>query len=117
MIAAGGYRADTIGEDMELVVRMHRMLRDEKQPYRIDLRARPGLLDRGARGPRHAEEPAHPLAARPGREPAATGGLMFNRRGGAVGWLAFPFMVLFEWLGPLIEVGGYVFMMLAFARR
>jgi hypothetical protein len=33
--------------------------------------------------------------------------LMFQRRGGAVGWIAFPFMLIFECLGPLIEVLGY----------
>ena len=41
--------------------------------------------------------------------------LMFSRRGGVPGWLAFPFMVLFEWLGPLVELGGYLFMAFAFA--
>jgi hypothetical protein len=35
-------------------------------------------------------------------------GLMFRRNGGAVGWLAFPFMLLFECIGPVIEVLGYV---------
>ena len=35
---------------------------------------------------------------------------MFKRHGGAVGWLAFPFMLLFEFFGPLIEVVGYVSM-------
>ncbi|MGH8440908.1 MAG: glycosyltransferase, partial [Pseudomonas sp.] len=41
-------------------------------------------------------------------------GLMFSRNGGTPGWVAFPFMVLFEWLGPLVELGGYVFMLFAF---
>jgi cellulose synthase/poly-beta-1,6-N-acetylglucosamine synthase-like glycosyltransferase len=45
---------------------------------------------------------------------AANWGLMFNRRGGVPGWLSFPFMVLFEWLGPLVELGGYLFMAAAF---
>ena len=39
---------------------------------------------------------------------------MFSRNGGVPGWLAFPFMLLFEWLGPLVEAGGYVFMVAAF---
>ena len=42
-------------------------------------------------------------------------GLMFSRRGGAAGWLAFPFMALFEWLGPVIEVCGYVLMLFGLA--
>ena len=40
--------------------------------------------------------------------------LLFHPRGGFAGWVAFPFMVIFEWLGPLIEVAGYLFMALAF---
>ena len=40
--------------------------------------------------------------------------LLFDRRGGWVGWLAFPFTVLFEWFGPVIEVSGYLFMILGF---
>ena len=33
--------------------------------------------------------------------------LMFRRNGGAVGWVAYPFMLVFECLGPVIEVLGY----------
>ena len=36
VIMAGGYRPDTIGEDMELIVRMHRLLRAKRQPYRVE---------------------------------------------------------------------------------
>ena len=40
--------------------------------------------------------------------------LLFHPRSGAVGWLAFPFMMIFEWLGPLVEVTGYLFMILIY---
>jgi hypothetical protein len=32
---------------------------------------------------------------------------MFSRRGGWPGWVAFPYMVIFEWLGPVVELLGY----------
>ncbi|MCX6621501.1 MAG: glycosyltransferase family 2 protein, partial [Acidobacteria bacterium] len=35
VLAAGGYRTDTVGEDMELVVRLHRWARDNDLEYRI----------------------------------------------------------------------------------
>lgn len=35
--------------------------------------------------------------------------LLFHYRGGWVGWAAFPFMLIFEALGPIIETLGYVF--------
>lgn len=40
---------------------------------------------------------------------------MFSRKGDPPGWLAFPFMLIFEWLGPLLELGGYLFMVYAYA--
>ena len=35
VIDAGGYRSDTLGEDMELILRMHRLNRLAGRPYRI----------------------------------------------------------------------------------
>ena len=35
--------------------------------------------------------------------------LLFNVKAGAVGWLAIPFLVLFEMLGPVVETAGYLF--------
>lgn len=41
-------------------------------------------------------------------------GLMFSKNGGSPGWIAFPFMLVFEWFGPLVEVAGYILMCLFF---
>jgi cellulose synthase/poly-beta-1,6-N-acetylglucosamine synthase-like glycosyltransferase len=114
VIMAGGYRPDSIGEDMELVVRMHRLLRARGQPYRIEFVPDPvcwtevpedmkTLRNQRIRWQRGLSESL-----------TSNWGLMFSRRGGVPGWLAFPFMVLFEWLGPIIELGGYLFMLFAF---
>ncbi|PFU22951.1 glycosyl transferase, partial [Bacillus cereus] len=35
VIAAGGYKSDLVGEDMEMVVRLHDRMRQEKRPYKI----------------------------------------------------------------------------------
>jgi hypothetical protein len=40
--------------------------------------------------------------------------LLCHPRGGAVGWLAFPFMLIFEALGPMIELAGYLVMLALF---
>ena len=34
-IEAGGYNHNTVGEDMELLVRMRRMMREKKIPYKV----------------------------------------------------------------------------------
>ncbi|WP_256077296.1 glycosyltransferase [Massilia sp. YIM B04103] len=113
VLAAGGYKPKTIGEDMELVVRMHRLLREKKQPYRIDFIPDPVCW---------TEAPEDKATLRNQRirwqrglseSLSANWGLMFSRRGGVPGWLAFPFMLLFEWMGPLVELGGYIFMVFA----
>lgn len=106
----GGFRSDTVGEDMELVVRMHRLLRKRKQTYRMvflpdpvswtevpeDFRTLKNQRVRWQRG--LCESLFGNL------------GLMFSLNGGVPGWLAFPFMLFFECLGPLVEVTGYILM-------
>jgi cellulose synthase/poly-beta-1,6-N-acetylglucosamine synthase-like glycosyltransferase len=114
VVMAGGYRRDTIGEDMELIVRMHRLLRARGQKYRIEFVPDPvcwteapedfkTLKNQRIRWQRGLAESLN-----------ANWGLMFSRNGGVPGWLAFPFMLLFEWLGPLVEMGGYIFMIWSF---
>jgi len=107
VIDAGGYRPDTVGEDMELVVRLHRQHRLAGKPYRIVFVPDPicwteapeslrVLRAQRARWQRGLLESLH-----------ANRGLLFHPRGGAPGWLAFPVLVVFEALGPLVEVAGY----------
>lgn len=107
VVAAGGLRADTIGEDMELVVRMHRVLRAQGRPYRICYVPDPICWT-------EAPEDLRTLARQRIRWQRGlieslklNAGLCFNPRAGSVGLLAYPFFLLFECLGPLIEVVGF----------
>lgn len=115
VVQAGGYRTRSIGEDMELVVRVHRMLRERRIDYRIEFVPDPvcwteapedwqSLRNQRIRWQRGLSESLSPHWR-----------LMVSARGGAPGWIAYPFMVAFEWLGPVVELGGYIFMALAFA--
>ncbi len=114
VIQVGGYRHSTIGEDMELIVRLHRKLRQAGAAYRIAYIPDPVCW---------TEAPEDLKTLRNQRVRWQRGlceslslnlGLLFHWRGGAAGWLAFPYMVIFEWFGPLIEVVGYGFMALSF---
>ena len=114
VIAAGGYRRNTIGEDMELIVRLHRHQREQGRPYRIefvpdpvcwtevpeDLRTLRNQRVRWQRGLSESLSSHWPL--------------MFSRRGGWPGWAAYPYMLFFEWLGPVFEFGGYLFFLYAY---
>lgn len=113
VIAAGGYRTDTVGEDMELVARLHRKMRFTKQPYRITFVPDPicwteapedwaTLCRQRMRWQRGLAESLSDNRT-----------LCFNRRSGIVGWLAFPFLLIFELFGPLIEISGFVFFLVA----
>ena len=115
VVAAGGYRTDTVGEDMELVVRLHRRLRLARTPYRIVFVPDPVCW---------TEAPESLRVLRTQRVRWQRGlaesltmnlGLLCHPRGGAPGWIAFPFLVAFEWLGPVIEVAGFAFFIAAFA--
>jgi cellulose synthase/poly-beta-1,6-N-acetylglucosamine synthase-like glycosyltransferase len=114
VIEAGGYRRNTIGEDMELIVRLHRHMREQGRPYRIefvpdpvcwtevpeDLRTLRNQRVRWQRGLSESLSSHWPL--------------MFSRHGGWPGWVAFPYMLLFEWLGPVFEFAGYLFFLYAY---
>ncbi len=111
VIEAGGYRTDTVGEDMELVVRLHRLRRAARQSCRIVFVPDPICW---------TEAPEDLGTLRNQRIRWQRGlleslwfnrSLLFHPRGGAAGWVAFPVMLVFEGIGPLIEVAGYVFML------
>ncbi len=114
VVSVGGYRPNTIGEDMELIVRMHRELRARREAYRIEFLPDPvcwtespedlaTLRNQRIRWQRGLSESL-----------AANWRLVFLPNAGVPGWVAFPFMVIFEWLGPLLELAGYGFMLTAY---
>jgi cellulose synthase/poly-beta-1,6-N-acetylglucosamine synthase-like glycosyltransferase len=114
VIEAGGYRTSTIGEDMELVVRLHRLSREGAHDYRIVFVPDPVCWT-------EAPESLAVLKAQRVRWQRGlleslwlNRSLLFARRSGAVGWLAFPVMTVFEAVGPIIEFAGYLFMTVAF---
>lgn len=111
--AVGGYRASSIGEDMDVVARMHRHLREKKADYQIrfvpdpmcwtevpsDLRSlgrqrarwQKGLLD----------------VLWPNRD------MLFRPRYGRIGCFALPYLWLFELFAPIMEVVGITTILLA----
>lgn len=108
VVDAGGYATDTVGEDMELVVRMHRYCRENEIPYHIHFVPDPvawtecpeslGVLsrqrDRWQRG----------LVQSLTRHRV----MLFNPKYGRAGMIAYPYFFFLEMLGPVIELLGYV---------
>jgi len=115
VIDAGGYLRDTLGEDMELILRMHRVNRLAGRPYRIAFLVNPVCWTDAPDSPGELRGQRIRWQRGLGESLMHNRGLLFHPRGGAAGWLMFPFMVLFELLGPVVELSGYVFMIAGFA--
>lgn len=106
VIEVGGYHKDTIGEDMELVVRLHARLREKGEPYSITFIPDPVCW---------TEAPESLKVLRLQRNRWQRGlleslfsnrKLFFNPKYGIVGLISYPFFMLVEGLGPIIEVFG-----------
>ncbi|WP_292084064.1 MULTISPECIES: glycosyltransferase family 2 protein [unclassified Brevundimonas] len=108
VIEAGGYTRGTVGEDMELVVKLHRLMRDQDRPYRIGFVPEPVCWT-------EAPEDIRVL----GRQRARwhRGALetferhwdvMFRPRYGRLGPVGFGYIFLVDILGPVVELLGYL---------
>jgi cellulose synthase/poly-beta-1,6-N-acetylglucosamine synthase-like glycosyltransferase len=115
VVEAGGYRTDTVGEDMELVVRLHRRMRLAGAHYRITFVPDPICWTEAPESLRVLK--SQRVRWQRGLAESLTMNLrlLCHPRGGAAGWFAFPFMFFFEFLGPLFEVAGYLFVAACFA--
>lgn len=107
-LRVGGYRTTTVGEDMELVARIHRFYRDAKIPYRIVFAPDPVCW---------TEVPSDLGTLRRQRNRWHRGlwetlwshrRMLLNPRYGRVGMIGLPYLWLFEGLAPVVEVLGFL---------
>lgn len=115
LVEIGGFRHDTVGEDMDLVVRMHRHLRAAGRRYRVafvpdpvcwtecpetlhDLRRQ---RERWQRGLGETLDRSHEMLGSP--------------RFGRIGLGAMPYLMGVEYLGPLLEVAGFAILPVGWA--
>ncbi len=108
VIKCGGYKHDTVGEDMELVVRMHRYCRENDIPYRVDFVPDPVCWT-------EAPETLKILGRQRNRWHRGLldtllihKKMFFNKRYGVLGLVSIPYFVFIELLGPVIEAIGYI---------
>lgn len=110
----GGYAQNTVTEDLELIVRLHRRLRERKQPYQISFIPEPvswtQVPDRYLILARQRRRWQRGLAT----TLFSNLGMFFNPRYGKIGLVAFPITFFIELLGPAIELLGYGVVVLSF---
>jgi cellulose synthase/poly-beta-1,6-N-acetylglucosamine synthase-like glycosyltransferase len=106
--AVGGYRSKAIGEDFDLVARLHRHLREKGQDYRIQFVPDPVCWtevpsDVRSLGRQRARWQKGLLDVLwPNRD------MLFRRKYGRIGAIALPYLWIFELFAPVIELGGII---------
>ncbi len=112
LVEAGGYNPKAVGEDMELVLRLHRLMKEKRKPYRITFVPDPVCWTDAPENYRDLKGQRVRWQNGLGQAFALNRSLLTNPRGGTVTWVAIPFYIVFELLGPILEVAGYVFIIL-----
>lgn len=114
VVDVGGYAKGMIGEDMELVVKLHRHIREKKENKRIEFVSNPVCW---------TEAPETMAVLRRQRRRWHQGLLeslwkhkkmTLNPNYGGIGLVSFPYFWVIECLGPIIELGGYIYIVAAF---
>jgi cellulose synthase/poly-beta-1,6-N-acetylglucosamine synthase-like glycosyltransferase len=106
LVELGGFRPGAIGEDADLVARMHRTLREQRRAYRIVFVSEPVCW---------TEVPEKPSVLARQRRRWARGladviwihrRMIGNPRYGRIGVVIIPYYLVFELLGPVVELLG-----------
>jgi cellulose synthase/poly-beta-1,6-N-acetylglucosamine synthase-like glycosyltransferase len=108
VVEVGGYSVGTVGEDMELVMKLHEYMIKNKRKYNVKFLPDPVCWTQ-------APEKLRDLRTQRKRWQV---GLMdslfrhkkmlFNPKYGLIGMMATPYFWFFEMLGPVIELSGYI---------
>ena len=94
---------------MELVMRLHRMLRHQGKPYRIVFVPDPVCWTEAPESLRVLRSQRIRWQRGLAESLSLNRELIFSKKGGVLGWIAFPFAVLFEFASPVVELAGYLF--------
>jgi cellulose synthase/poly-beta-1,6-N-acetylglucosamine synthase-like glycosyltransferase len=108
VIAAGGFSTRTVGEDMELVVRLHRYCLENEIPYRISFVPDPVAWTEAPESPRVLGRQRDRWQRGLSETLTIHRTMLFRRRYGRIGMWAMPHFYFLEMWGPMIEVLGYL---------
>lgn len=109
VIMAGGYSIKTVGEDMELVLRMRRFMAEKEQKYEVTYIPDPLCW---------TEAPSDFKSMRKQRTRWTRGlieslwthrKIFLNPGYGRLGILGYPYWLFFEWASPLVAFSGFIY--------
>jgi cellulose synthase/poly-beta-1,6-N-acetylglucosamine synthase-like glycosyltransferase len=114
VVEAGGFTVGNVAEDMEMIVRLHRHMLKKNKPYRIRFVSDPICWT-------EAPDDLKMLGRQRRRwhlgliqSVSQNREMIFNPQFGKIGMAVLPYYILFEILGPVIEVLGYFFVIISY---
>jgi cellulose synthase/poly-beta-1,6-N-acetylglucosamine synthase-like glycosyltransferase len=114
VVEVGGFRSETVTEDMELVLRLHRHMRQQGRPYAIQFLPDPICWT-------EVPESLGALARQRGRWHRGLihslwlhRSIGWTRGAGSLRFIGLPYYWFFEVMGPLVELLGYVLIPIAY---
>ncbi len=108
VIDVGGYKTNTIGEDMEIVVRIHKMMHKNKRKYRVVFNESSVCWTQGPMSMKDIRSQRRRWQIGLLDTLISHRDMLLNPRYGFVGLLAIPYNWIFELIGALVEAIGYV---------
>lgn len=115
VVAVGGYRAGSVGEDVELVVRMHRRLLESGQEYEMHFLPDPVCWT-------EAPESLAMLGRQRNRwqrglieSMMLNRKMFFNPKYGRIGMIGVPYFFIFEMFTPVLEIAAILLAVISFA--
>lgn len=107
-LAVGGYDTSTVGEDLEIVVRMRRYMHEvEKKKYKVAFIPDPLCWTEVPESYRILSRQRNRWTRGAIETIRTHKKLMLNPRYGLIGMVSFPYWVLFEWMAPVVQFLGF----------
>jgi cellulose synthase/poly-beta-1,6-N-acetylglucosamine synthase-like glycosyltransferase len=114
VVEAGGFKVGNVAEDMEMIVRLHRHMLKAGKPYRIKFVSDPICWTEAPDNVRMLGRQRRRWHLGLIQSICAHREMILNPRYGRIGVAIVPYYILFEILGPAIEVLGYLFIILSY---
>ena len=114
VINCGGYKVNIIGEDMEIIVRLHKTMKDQKKKYNIEFLAEPICWTQAPESFKDLRTQRRRWQIGLFDTLLSYKSMIFNPKYGTIGMISLPYYWIFELLGPIIEFLGYIFIPLAY---
>ncbi len=108
VVKAGGYRLDTVGEDMELVLRVQRVMKKLNREYRVVFLPDPVCWTQVPESYRGLQTQRRRWQRGLAESLFGNFEIFLNPQYGSTGMISYPFFIFYEFLGPVIEITGYL---------